>query len=74
MPRTIGSKNKQPSRRDLTSASLSQIKIAIGVFIDMVQNNQIKEHQKPEVLELITKMKHTLDSGKRWIKESNCQL
>ncbi len=74
MPRTAGSKNKKPSRRDLTSASLSQIKTAIGVFIDMVQNNQIEEHQKPEVLELIIKMKYTLDSGKRWIQESDYQI
>ena len=71
MARLHGSKNKIPSKRDLTTVSIETIALTMGFITKLIRSNELSEIQQLEVTEILKQMDRVLQSGKKHITEAN---
>ena len=63
--RTKGSKNKQPSRRDLTKVSIETLVMSYNVLKNLIDTNRLTEEQKIKISLLFEQMDTVLKSGSK---------
>jgi len=71
MSRQKGSKNKIPSKRDLTSVSLDTIKLTMGFITKLIRSNELNEVQQLEITHIMKQITQVLESGKKHIKDKD---
>ena len=74
MPRTKGSKNINPSKRDLTKVSIETIALTMGFISKLIKSNELSEIQRLEVTEILKLMDRVLQSGKKHIVDNEYRL
>lgn len=74
MARPHGSKNKTPSKRDLTKVSIETIALTMGFISKLIRSNELSEVQQLEVTEIMKQMSRVLESGKKHITDKDCRL
>ena len=74
MSRPHGSKNKTPSKRDLTKVSIETIYLTMGFISKLIKSNQLTELQQVEITEILKQMSRVLESGKKHIQDSEYRL
>jgi len=74
MSRTKGSKNINPSKRDLTKVSIETIALTMGFISKLIKSNELSEIQQLEVTEILKQMERVLQSGKKHIQDNEYRL
>ncbi len=67
--RAVGTKNKRPSRRDITKVSLATLAEAIYVFKKMLDKDKLTEEQKIELTRLYEQMEAVIKSGSKHLSK-----
>ncbi len=67
--RTKGSKNKIPSRLDLTKASIETVALSMKYFQKHLKEDNLTDEQHNELIILFQKMEQVLNAGQKHLSK-----
>ncbi len=65
MSRTKGSKNKSPSRRDITKVSIETVELMFGYIQKHIRSEDLTTEQYREISTILEQMETVLQSGSK---------